>query len=118
MPQERCGVRYVFVLIALEATPAPLSSALITGTQDCRDVDGLVQKTFVPNDGPSALIVYVGQRSVYVAPFHFLRTLTQRFHIKLEGSDESFQRRTMERARRPYDNQSARRECRSCLEEY
>lgn len=75
MCQGRCGVRYVFVLIELEAAPTSPSSALITTQQDCRDVEELVQKTFGPKDAPSALIVYIGQRAAYVlaALIHFLR---------------------------------------------
>jgi len=34
--------------------------------QDCRDVEDLVARTFSPLDGPSGLIVYVGQRPEYV----------------------------------------------------
>jgi len=30
--------------------------------QDCRDVEDLVARTFSPPDGPSGLIIYVGQR--------------------------------------------------------
>ncbi|KAA1468084.1 hypothetical protein DENSPDRAFT_833275 [Dentipellis sp. KUC8613] len=30
---------------------------------DCRDVEDLVERTFASADGPSALIIYVGQRN-------------------------------------------------------
>ena len=33
--------------------------------QDCRDVQGLVERTFGPADAPSAMIVYVGERAEY-----------------------------------------------------
>jgi hypothetical protein len=34
--------------------------------QDCRGVEDLVARTFSPLDGPSGLIIYVGQRPEYV----------------------------------------------------
>ena len=37
--------------------------------QDCRDVEDIIKRTFAPadaSDGPSGLIVYVGQKSEYV----------------------------------------------------
>jgi len=34
--------------------------------QDCRDVEDIIARTFSPPDGPSGLIVYVGQRPEYV----------------------------------------------------
>ena len=34
--------------------------------QDCRDVEDIITRTFSPPDGPSGLIVYVGQRPEYV----------------------------------------------------
>ncbi|KAH9964260.1 hypothetical protein BC827DRAFT_1190086 [Russula dissimulans] len=30
---------------------------------DCRDVEDLIARTFEPTDGPSGLIIYVGQRA-------------------------------------------------------
>jgi hypothetical protein len=36
--------------------------------QDCRDVEDFVRYTFAPADGPSGLIIYVGQRSECVTP--------------------------------------------------
>lgn len=33
--------------------------------QDCRDVEALIQRTFSPSEGPTGLIVYVGQRHEY-----------------------------------------------------
>ena len=38
--------------------------------QDCLRVDPIVQRIFGPPDGPEALIVYVGQKTEYVAPPH------------------------------------------------
>ncbi|CCM00024.1 uncharacterized protein FIBRA_02050 [Fibroporia radiculosa] len=35
---------------------------------DCIAVDRLVQNTFGPSDGPSALIVYVGQKAEWKSP--------------------------------------------------
>jgi len=42
-----------------------------TGTlwcPDCREVEALVHKVFGPDDGPSALVVYVGQRAAWKDP--------------------------------------------------
>ena len=39
--------------------------------QDCRDVEDVVARTFSPPDGPSGLIVYVGQRPEYVTSDSF-----------------------------------------------
>ena len=33
--------------------------------QDCRDVQGLIERTFGPEDAPLATIVYVGDRAEY-----------------------------------------------------
>ena len=40
--------------------------------QDCRDVEDIIARTFSPPDGPSGLIVYVGQRPEYVTSPFFL----------------------------------------------
>ncbi|KAI0361050.1 hypothetical protein OH77DRAFT_1543710 [Trametes cingulata] len=40
---------------------------------DCVDVEGVVQETFGPVDGPSGLIVYVGQRAEWKTPLNPFR---------------------------------------------
>jgi hypothetical protein len=51
-----------YVFTALLATYAhPLAS--LRRHQDCRDVEDIVARTFALADGPSGLIVYVGQKA-------------------------------------------------------
>ncbi|KAF5323542.1 hypothetical protein D9611_005618 [Ephemerocybe angulata] len=40
---------------------------------DCRDVDPLIKEVFEPEDGPSALIVYVGNRQQWKTPDNIWR---------------------------------------------
>ncbi|KII93677.1 hypothetical protein PLICRDRAFT_100806 [Plicaturopsis crispa FD-325 SS-3] len=40
---------------------------------DCRDVEGLVKGTFEPKDGPSGVIVYVGQKAEWKTPANAFR---------------------------------------------
>lgn len=40
---------------------------------DCRDVQEQVQKTFETSDGPSALIVYVGDKTEWKSPSNIFR---------------------------------------------
>jgi hypothetical protein len=51
---------YVFTAL-LAAYTHPLAS--LRRHQDCRDVEDIVARTFAPADGPSGLIVYVGQKA-------------------------------------------------------
>jgi hypothetical protein len=44
--------------------------------QDCRDVEDFVRYTFAPADGPSGLIIYVGQASECVTPHPSLGSLS------------------------------------------
>lgn len=41
--------------------------------RDCRDVDPLVKEVFSPEEGPSALIVYVGNRQQWKTPENIWR---------------------------------------------
>ena len=44
--------------------------------QDCRDVEKIVEETFGKDDGPAALVVYVGQKPecVYLIGTNFVRS--------------------------------------------
>jgi hypothetical protein len=56
--------------------------------QDCLRVDPIVQRIFGPPDGPEALIVYVGQKTEYVAPPPGLTPLLTFFFDKMEATSE------------------------------
>ncbi|KAK7465468.1 hypothetical protein VKT23_005445 [Stygiomarasmius scandens] len=40
---------------------------------DCQDVEEIVKKTFEPEDAPSAVIVYVGDRNTWKSPSNSFR---------------------------------------------
>jgi len=60
---------------------------------DCRNVEDLIERTFAPADGPSGLIVYVGQRIEWKTGSNFFRATPWRIQsiptvVKLQGSKE------------------------------
>lgn len=59
---EPCFQIFGYVFTALLAAYAHLLAPLCRH-QDCRDVEDIVARTFAPADGPSGLIVYVGQKA-------------------------------------------------------
>jgi len=41
---------------------------------DCRDVEDIIARTFAPPDGPSGLIIYVGQKAEWKAEGNIFRS--------------------------------------------
>ena len=82
MKEGTCGVLYVASLAGLcfrtddnllVLTPPLLMNPNIDDwLKDCRDVEQLIQTTYEAADSPSALIVYVGQRTECVGDFYNL----------------------------------------------
>jgi len=61
---------------------------------DCRDVEDLIERTFAPANGPSGLIVYVGQRIEWKTGANFFRAAPWRIRsiptvVKLQGAKEA-----------------------------
>jgi len=62
--------------------------------QDCRDVEDLVARTFSPADGPSGLIIYVGQRPEWKTEENIFRSAPWRIQsiptiVKLKDAVET-----------------------------
>jgi len=60
---------------------------------DCRIVEDLIERTFAPVNGPSGLIVYVGQRIEWKTEANFFRAAPWRIQsiptvVKLQGAKE------------------------------
>ncbi|KAI0285389.1 hypothetical protein BGY98DRAFT_945669 [Russula aff. rugulosa BPL654] len=60
---------------------------------DCRDVEDIVARTFAPADGPSGLIIYVGQRPEWKAETNKFRSAPWRIEsiptiVKLKDGAE------------------------------
>ncbi|KAI9448848.1 hypothetical protein F5148DRAFT_1153314 [Russula earlei] len=60
---------------------------------DCREVEDLIARTFAPSDGPSGLIVYVGQRPEWKTDANVFRSAPWRIRsiptvVKLENATE------------------------------
>ncbi|KAN0133317.1 Eukaryotic protein of unknown function (DUF953) domain containing protein [Lactarius tabidus] len=60
---------------------------------DCRIVEDLIERTFAPADGPSGLIVYVGQRIEWKTGANFFRAAPWRIRsiptvVRLQGAKE------------------------------
>ncbi|KAI9452540.1 hypothetical protein BJY52DRAFT_1226047 [Lactarius psammicola] len=61
--------------------------------QDCRNVEEIIQRTFALADGPTGLIVYVGQRIEWKTGANFFRAAPWRIRsiptvVKLQGAKE------------------------------
>jgi len=61
---------------------------------DCRDVEEIIERTFAPADGPTGLIVYVGQRVEWKTGANFFRAAPWRIRsiptvVKLQGAEEA-----------------------------
>ncbi|KAH8990133.1 hypothetical protein EDB86DRAFT_1795908 [Lactarius hatsudake] len=61
---------------------------------DCRNVEEIIERTFAPADGPTGLIVYVGQRIEWKTGANFFRAAPWRIRsiptvVKLQDAKEA-----------------------------